>query len=755
MKNCLRTITAGLLAVSLLAAGGLGCGEAKTGGIAIAARAASGPAKAEAGPAGSQRVAENGSLALDFNPETAEIHVTDLSSGTVWSSNPDDLKDDKIAKGTKKMDLQAQLLVDYVDAQAKPFQLNNYTGSIKEKKFTWSKIVGGIEVTFQFPKAELAIPVSYKLAEDSFSAEISTGGITQGEKYKLVNISLLPYFGAGSLKDEGYLFVPDGSGALIHFNNGKAIYKSYNDRVYGGDKALTLSHSSEVKEDIKLPVYGLRKNGHAFLAVIEEGVYQAGIAAEVSFKSNQYNSVHSYFNAVESESNLIMEGTANEKQVLRLSESQVEGTPFKVRYYFLNGEAADYSGMAVKYREYLTKQQGVTAKDGEVKEQIPLLLDLLGGVEKRKTFLGIPYKTVEALTTYKEVQAVADRLQKDGLNNLAIRYEGWMKGGALGKVSTSVKAESNLGGKKQFTRLAASLKAQGVAFYPAVNPVEFHEGGNGFYKFFDVAKGISRGPALQYEFRLSDGTKDPDRSPWYLLKPESVKESLKKFTAAAADKGLEHVALQGIGSTVYSDFRKHSLSKNSVGAVWEEGLKSAQGQVQGLMFNHASAYTFPYAETLSDVPLYSSGYDLEDAAVPFYSIAVSGLLPAFSEPVNLSGDSARYMLKLIETGTYPAYRFIAGHASQLKGTDFDNLYSAEFGLWADEVVKQYTDLNKALAQVSGHPITGHERLSEGVYRTVFSGGITVIVNYTDEAVTVDGSRVAGLGYLVQSGGEHP
>jgi hypothetical protein len=112
------------------------------------------------------------------------------------------------------------------------------------------------------------------------------------------------------------------------------------------------------------------------------------------------------------------------------------------------------------------------------------------------------------------------------------------------------------------------------------------------------------------------------------------------------------------------------------------------------------------------------------------------------------------MLKLIETGTYPSYRFIAGNASQLKGTDFDNLYSAEFGLWADEVVKQYEDINEALAQVSGHPITGHEQLSEGVYRTAFSGGITVIVNYTDEAVTVDGSRVAGLGYLVQSGGKH-
>lgn len=705
---------------------------------------------AAAGPAGpSVRAAATGRLTLDFNPQTAEVIVTDLSSGAVWSSNPADRESDEIAKGIKKQDLNAQLLLDYVDPLGKPFQLNNYIGSIQEKAFTWKKIEGGVEVLFDFPKAGFAIPVRYSIKGDAFSATIAADRIEQRDKYRLVNIYLMPFFGAGSLRDDGYLFVPDGSGALIRFNNNKSIYRGYNERVYGGDQAIDMPERSKVTETVRLPVYGLKRNDQAFLAVIHQGAYQAGIIAEGSRKSNQYNAVSSYLNLTEFETNILMAGSLNEKPVVRASESVTGNQPYEVRYYFLNGEKADYAGMAERYRTYLTEEKGVTPAAAKASGRIPLMMEFLGGVKKRDTFLGIPYGTVEALTSFKDLETVAGRLIEGGMTNLGIRYQGWMKGGMKDKIPASLNAESNLGGDKAFRKLLQTMDGKGIAFYPVVDPVSLYKNGNGFNKFFDAAKNISRAPSLQYEFLISNGTRDTTVKPWYLLKPESVKKALERFSASAGKKGLERVALQSIGSMVYSDFRRNTLAKNETGQLWEQSLETAASRIGGLSFDRPNAYTFPSAENLTSVPLYSSRFDIQDEAVPFYSIAVSGLIPAYGEPINLMGNTRAYMLKLIETGTLPAYRFIARDGSLLIGTGFDGLYSGDFNRWFNDVAAQYKELNEALAPILGKAITDHEKLAEGVYRTTFSGGKSAVVNYTDETVTVDNERIEPYGYRVR------
>lgn len=698
------------------------------------------------------RAADTGRLTLDYMPATAGIIVTDTASGAVWTSNPVDLEADKLAKGAKKMDLSAQLLLDYVDDQNKPFQLNSFTGSVKEAAPAWSKVQGGIEVTYQFPKAGFTVPVRYTLSGDALSAAIVTEGVKQQDKFKLVNISLLPFFGAAGSADEGYLFVPDGSGALINFNNGKSSYKSYNERVYGVDQALDYPSKTDQKETVRLPVFGMKKDDSAFIAVIHKGAYQAGITAEVSGKNNSYNNVFSYLNLIEFETNLLLEGTLNEKQVTRSSQSLTGGADYEVKYYFLNGKDANYAGMAGKYRGYLQTELGVKPTSLQAAaggKQLPMLVDFVGGVKKKATFLGVPYNTVEVLTSFKDAGKAADRLLADGISNLSVRLEGWSAGGAKGEIPVSLNAEGKLGGNKGFKALAKNLESKGVAFYPVADPVKLYEGGNGFSKFWDAAKGISRAPALKYDYRLSDQTKNKDMKLWYLLKPASVNEAVDRFTAAAAKGGLKHASLQTVGSVIYSDFRRDSQPKNVTGAVWESGLQKGQSNLGGLMFDQPNAYTFPYAQSLSGVPLFSSGFDSEDEEVPFYSIALSGLLPAYSEPVNLSSMPQRYLLKLIETGTYPAFKFIARDSALLAGTEYDSLYSADFNLLYEDMKDQYHRLNEALGEVAGIAIKNHEKLQDGVYRTTFENGKTAVVNYNNEGAAVGADQIPALSYLIR------
>lgn len=702
------------------------------------------------------KAAESNSLMLHVDAASGELAVTDKASGAVWSSNPPARESDELAKGVKKMDLGSQLLIDYIDDLGKPFQANSLTGSVNEVAPEVRAIEDGVEIVFQFPKAEFSIPVRYTIEDDAFSAMIVTADIKQGSKYKLVNISLLPFFGAGGLQEEGYLFVPDGSGALIHFNNGKSSYRSYNERVYGGEAALDLPTKAEVKQAIKLPVFGLQKGKQAYVAVIVQGEYQAGIVGDTSGKNNSFNNVYSYLNLTEIESNLLLEGTLNEKQVTRSSASMTGDVPFEVRYYFLNGEQdASYVGMAKRYKQYLQDQnvqiqnvQGqAEQQESATAERLPLLIDFLGGAKKRETFLGIPYNTVETLSSFKDVSLVANVLLNKGVSSLSIRMQGWNSGGAKSEVPVSLSAEGNLGGNKGLQQLGEELAAKGVAFYPSVNPVYLYESGNGFSKFSDTVRGISRAPALKYEYRLSDRTKNKTASRWYLMKPSSVAEAIDRYTTAAMKKNFGAVSLEAIGSMVYSDFKKDSSSKNETGAVWQQILQEAADKMDSVAFDKANAYTFPHAAMLTGVPLYDSGFDVTDETVPFYSIVTSGWIPSYSEPINLSSMPRDYMLKLIETGTYPAYQFIARHSAKLTGTEFDWLYSGDYNAWEQVMLEQYKELDAVMQHYQGSSIVDHKKLLAGVYETTFENGASVIVNYNDGAVNIQGTEIPANGYL--------
>jgi len=103
----------------------------------------------------------------------------------------------------------------------------------------------------------------------------------------------LPYFGASDSNSDGYLFIPDGSGALIYANNGKTTAQPYNRRVYGTDYAMqpTAEFSTVELAQIHLPVFGIKDNDQAFLAVIENGDAIARIEATVYGMRDSFNRV--------------------------------------------------------------------------------------------------------------------------------------------------------------------------------------------------------------------------------------------------------------------------------------------------------------------------------------------------------------------------------------------------------------------------------------------------------------------------------
>jgi len=135
----------------------------------------------------------------------------------------------------------------------------------------------GIKVEDKYPYFEIAI--RYSLDQNSLEATLVNESLVEKEKYPLVYIDVLPYFGAGTTEEDGYLLIPDGSGGIIEFNQERAFTLPYNKRVYGNDLASFKLIKTEDLSKISLPVFGIKSNNKAMIAIAKETPEMANLYA--------------------------------------------------------------------------------------------------------------------------------------------------------------------------------------------------------------------------------------------------------------------------------------------------------------------------------------------------------------------------------------------------------------------------------------------------------------------------------------------
>ncbi len=82
------------------------------------------------------------------------------------------------------------------------------------------------------------VPLVYTLSDKGMRVTVSAGEITGPEDFPVAPISLLEFFGAAQDDTEGYMVLPDGSGALLRYGSPAQIGSdSYSKFVYGADAA--------------------------------------------------------------------------------------------------------------------------------------------------------------------------------------------------------------------------------------------------------------------------------------------------------------------------------------------------------------------------------------------------------------------------------------------------------------------------------------------------------------------------------------
>ncbi|MGZ9585649.1 DUF5696 domain-containing protein [Paenibacillus marinisediminis] len=595
--------------------------------------------------------------------------------------------------------------------------------------------------------AQYELPVEFKLAGDRLNVRINSADIKQLGSLPIQTITVMEMFGAADSKQSGYMFVPDGSGALIHNNNGKTASPAYIAPVYGVDQAIMPTEQLNVLEPIRMPVYGMKQGDDAWLAIIEKGDAIATIKADVSGRLHDYNIVAPRF-TLKSQDNLVITGAGKSTSNV-VSQTHPYQGDLIVSYGFLHGEKANYAGMAEMYRNYLVDRHGLTPL--EPQPNTPFTLELVGGTETFRSFLGVPYDAVEGLTTYDQALDIITQLQDKQIDAIKLRYSGWFNGGLFHSAPGKVDFDGAVGSAKEFNRFVQEASKRNVSVYPDAAFNRIYKEGAGFSSSKDTIKYMSQLPASVYDVDMPTFLHIKDLFSYYPLAEHRLPDLMESFTKQMSKTAVTGLSFRDLGEDLNSNFdNSRPATRQHNAAIVEMELEKAKQSFPDLMVSGGNAYTLPYVKAVVNAPNGNNGINITDEAVPFYQLVLHGYVDISAAPFNEALDQSSRMnvLKAIETGSNVYYRWIYEKGTDLTKTTANMLYANHYQNWIDEAVQTYQEVNEALKGVRHMTITGHSELSDRVYCTTYEDGTKIYVNYNEWPVSVDGISIDGLGYKV-------
>ena len=592
------------------------------------------------------------------------------------------------------------------------FTYEDYVKSKEQYKETSFKEMPAFNVTLK-----------YKLSGNSFIVTVPFKEISYRLKYPITQLSILPYFGAADSEDKGFIFIPEGSGALIDFNNGKTRQNGYYADCYGWDYAV--ERSAVITETrASYPVFGIAYPDSSFISVVNKGAEYAGFTAEIAGKLGSYNYARADYTMLHREQYEVSARSQNSQFVYekQLPQDQV------IEQSFTFIDSGSYVDMAKEYQKTLFAGSG-TKKLNEKK--IPLAVELIGAIEKEQHVLGMPKVKPYKLTSYEQAADIITTIEKLGLKDVNYKLSGFINGGIRQQLMKKVKFIKQLGGKAGFKKLVKKANATSAKLYVdgSVQTAYRSKLSNGFFSYRDSARFVSDELCLLYEYSPIWYGKNPDVDTYYLLNSKLRNKGSKVLTDKLAKFGV-NVSYHDNGELLSSDFNERKpITRQDAKNVQLEGFANAKQKGCSIMINGGNDYAIKDVDFITNMKLHGNSYAIIDRFVPFYQIALHGYVNYASYPINLSYEKNQLLLESAEVGSGLMFTFMQSGESELQETNYTEYYSSCFDSWKDQLVQIYTDYNSKLAPVVNSLITDHSYVSDNVTKTTFENGYVVYVNF--------------------------
>lgn len=619
-----------------------------------------------------------------------------------------------------------------------------------EEDYAEQMALGGEEVA---DTLSFVIPVEYRLENDGIKVSVPAEGIKEAGGGLLYRIKLLGFFGAAGMDETGYIVVPNGSGSIINFNNGKTGLGNYSQYIYNLDPIASDYTQVEKTETTRLPIAAICREKSSVLMSVEDGKTTAFITAAVAGLDNSYNSLNTTF-VMRFYDLLSMFGATGTEGDIPILENKFYNVNYTVRYTFLTEENKGYAGVANYYRNKLIADGTLSVKNSN--SDIPFYYDIIGGVKETESFIGIQYLKVKKMTTFKEAMDMVNNLKDKGITNQVINYQGWSNGGYYADVYDKITKLSTLGGKKNLEALDDLVSSIGGTLYVDVP----------FQKVTTISKryNVTRESARYYgagyvaEFGLVSPTTlrktaalGYDENEFYLISPKFLSRYVDDFTKAISKVDVSGISLRDLADTLHSDKKRTEVinretALNVVLAQFDK-LKNTN---KSIMVSGGNDYSFAYASHIIDAPIDDNEFRIIDAEIPLYEMIIHGCIDYAGSLMNYKdSDYDMAVLKMIEYGASPRYQFTSENANEMKKTALNRFYSTSFDSWKEEAAKTYNTVNGVLKNVSAATIVNHEILEDGVRKVTYSNGVVVYVNYNKTSVKADGHSIDAKSYYME------
>lgn len=677
-------------------------------------------------------IADNSSAALYVDVKTANIMLIDKQTGHKWTAFPENVNTADADKFSSIIGV-TYTADDGIEATVQ--------APSRETGFEIKKIKNGIKTIFSFQSENtgFSVPITVTLKDSYIEISIVYSEVTEKGKSKITDIELLPNLMYGSNEQDGYIFIPDGSGAVINYSDSVSRKDTYSAHIYGSDPCQDII--SPVITDAKkalLPVYGAVKDNSALFAVITSGDVYADINAEMAENALTVCSKYVYR---EHDLTGIQSSSGGERTLNIIQSAPIVVQP-TVRLYMLSGDNANYSGMARTYRDFLVETKVLGNKTDGAVPAVSVMA--FGAVPQKKVILGIPVTLVKKITDFNDLTALYKALTESGGEAPSFFLYGFLSGGYGAKTVIREKYISKLGGNKGYNSFKKLAGADNV--YTVYNTERSYGRSFDFFRFKDYMSSLNQTVVKQHYRRPSDGQWNTDQGSWFFYSVQYQQKLLKKLLKQVP-KG-SGIVLEHYGEELLSDF---SSDRGVTRGAYLNSITKAMENIKksniSIALESGNACIAGVADELYGIPLESSGFSIESYSVPFYAMVFHSYIKLSSEPVNFESKTGAYALKAFEQGVSATYAVTGCDPYELKNTRLNFLYNSKTDSLLNNMTSYTADYKEIHSTLANQAISDHKYIGD-LSVTEYENGWRIVCNYSDEEIVFENQNIAPLDYKI-------
>ena len=580
---------------------------------------------------------------------------------------------------------------------------------------------------FDFSKAlittedKTAVELSTKITEtkDGFSLTVKAKDIPENAEY----IDISPNTVIANAGDDGYFVMPfKYSSFLCEFKAGEDCTKVY--------------------DTYSMPIFGYKKGEKALLAVI------SGLAWEHKIIIKRENNKFYVFPRFD------LSGHGAYEDIV-------------IEFFELSGNAANYVGMAKRYRNYQREKGAFKTLEEKIAER-PSLKGIADSVNIRIRMGWKPVpseiaeQTVEnepemkVAMSFERLCELIDEMQNQGIKNADICLVGWNQKGHDGRWPQMFPVEEALGGEEGLKKAIEKAEKAGYTINAHTNSSDAYSIADNFNLSDSLVK--KDGEICTGAFAWSGGKP-------YIICPERAYKNCKsdlERVRALGFKGMHYIDVLGTVPPRDCYSKEHPLTKKQGGKYFEKILEEAKTLFGGI----SSEGGHDYLIGVLDYGLYTCSNLLVDlpeddpfinAKIPLYQLVYHGtiLYCPSGDTINCTMGDTKKILKLVEYGGRPAiyvyqqfmdmkrggFEFL-GKVNPICDTDEDLRETAE-------VIKKAETLYNALESIRYSAMVNHEKLAEGVFKTTYENGCFTVVNYNATDYVYGGDTVKSQSWIIK------